>query len=873
MHTHFIPPRSDRQADRRDHGEIATTTVLAAAGAAALVIAPTLVALTHGWDYRLAVLLGATLAAALARRYWRTLPRERVADRLAAAFAGSLAAGLVCTYAADWLDWRPLGLDDAVAGTTIGLLVLTVPLHRLLHHARHVPAAASLALLIFAAVPAVWAVFLSGFLGDALDPVVRSALIAGPGVVVTLVVTLLGFAFALRRELYPAAALMPAVAWGTLWVLLVEGGAAESAGALVGGLVGTGLMIVSSTAWTRAKRNSPDHLDRVTLRAFAARVRAFFAGRVAPALRKAVRLPGPTAVALATLALAPLALAPMARATFPAHIASPSVLGSVLVAAVAIALALRRRLYRTALLSSVFIGVGLFALFDEAWAGTVGSVYVGTTVGGGLVLATAAAWRAFERATAVQPGGLVAFLALAAAWAALGDIEPLEYFAAAAALGVWWWCWPRRGERFLEARDAASARRRQRTLRLALAGVSAVTLLAHLVLVQAAVTNATGAMLLAELRERGFYRVSELTFVRAMFADHYLWRDAVSTSRPTGDVFPGMLVAALRYERDWWSGTSSVRLGDELKELQATGDGVVTREDANGRRVRYVYRGSPGERAGVRRGDVIRAVAGVPAPGSGGTQARSVSTRLELVAPSGEVREVTVEEGEYPKSVIGAERVFDVPGRRVGYLELHLFRAGAGREFSAAALRLRRQGIDELVLDLRMNPGGYVREAQRIASVIAGDRLNGKLFKRVVHNERYRDRDVDLYFRTPREGALQLARLFVITSKETCSASEGLVNGLAPYMPVVTVGETTCGKPVGGETLEYGESAYSIISFRVVNARGEGDYYAGLRPVCAAVDPGTHELGDAADPSLAAALHYIRYGRCPQSGAESRDAP
>lgn len=207
MHTHIIPPRSDRQADQRDHGEIATTTVLAAAGAAALVIAPTLVALTHGWDYRLAVLLGATLAAALARRYWRTLPRERVADRLAAAFAGSLAAGLVCTYAADWLDWRPLGLDDAVAGTTIGLLVLTVPLHRLLHHARHVPAAASLALLIFAAVPAVWAVFLSGFLGDALDPVVRSALIAGPGVAATLVVSVLGFAFALRRELYPAARL------------------------------------------------------------------------------------------------------------------------------------------------------------------------------------------------------------------------------------------------------------------------------------------------------------------------------------------------------------------------------------------------------------------------------------------------------------------------------------------------------------------------------------------------------------------------------------------------------------------------------------------------------------------------------------------
>jgi C-terminal processing protease CtpA/Prc len=243
--------------------------------------------------------------------------------------------------------------------------------------------------------------------------------------------------------------------------------------------------------------------------------------------------------------------------------------------------------------------------------------------------------------------------------------------------------------------------------------------------------------------------------------------------------------------------------------------------------------------------------------------------RLELVAPGGEVREVTVEEGEYRKSVIGAERVLDLPGRRVGYVELHSFRRGAHLAFIAAAWRLREQGIDELVLDLRMNPGGYVRETQPIASVIAGERLNGKLFKRFVYNERYRDRDVELYFSPPPGGALRLTRLFVITSKDTCSASESLINGLAPHMPVVTVGETTCGKPVGSRTLEYGEHAYTIITFRGVNARGEGDYYAGLQPTCAVTDSVTHDLGDPADPGLAAALHHIRYGSCPRPAPES----
>jgi hypothetical protein len=54
------------------------TSVLVVAGAAALVIVPTLVALTRGGDYRLAVMLGATLAATLAWLRWRTVPQERM---------------------------------------------------------------------------------------------------------------------------------------------------------------------------------------------------------------------------------------------------------------------------------------------------------------------------------------------------------------------------------------------------------------------------------------------------------------------------------------------------------------------------------------------------------------------------------------------------------------------------------------------------------------------------------------------------------------------------------------------------------------------------------------------------------------------------
>ena len=83
-------------------------------------------------------------------------------------------------------------------------------------------------------------------------------------------------------------------------------------------------------------------------------------------------------------------------------------------------------------------------------------------------------------------------------------------------------------------------------------------------------------------------------------------------------------------------------------------------------------------------------------------------------------------------------------------------------------------------------------------------------------------------------------------------------------MEVVTIGGTTCGKPVGSGVLEYGEYEYSIITFRAINARGVGDYYNGLRPTCAADNDPMRDLGDPEEATFKAALHYIRHGRCPE---------
>ena len=175
------------------------------------------------------------------------------------------------------------------------------------------------------------------------------------------------------------------------------------------------------------------------------------------------------------------------------------------------------------------------------------------------------------------------------------------------------------------------------------------------------------------------------------------------------------------------------------------------------------------------------------------------------------------------------------------------------------------------MLDLRMNRGGRVNAAQQIASTIGGRRLEQRVFLKLVHNSRYRDLDEVIRFKPGLWASrhLALTRVFIIISPSTCSASEALIEGLSPHMEVVTVGGRTCGKPVGFVPVEYGDGVYYAITFKTVNARGEGDYYDGLTPTCLAPDDLTHELGDPEEASLKTALHYLRFGRCPPTAEQT----
>lgn len=211
-------------------------------------------------------------------------------------------------------------------------------------------------------------------------------------------------------------------------------------------------------------------------------------------------------------------------------------------------------------------------------------------------------------------------------------------------------------------------------------------------------------------------------------------------------------------------------------------------------------------------------------------------------------------------------------GGKAGYLLFNKHVLTSEQGLIAAMNYFKQQGISELALDLRYNPGGLLDIAEEVASMVGGATVQGKVFEKLLFNDKHPEmtNNPDNTYRfsaLDSTGAqlplLDLKRIFVLTGSGTCSASESIINGLLPHMPVVRVGWTTCGKPYGFTLASYGQQAYFAIQYEGVNANGLDDYKSGFAPTCQAYDDLNHPLGDSSEATLNAALYYMNNGVCP----------
>lgn len=237
--------------------------------------------------------------------------------------------------------------------------------------------------------------------------------------------------------------------------------------------------------------------------------------------------------------------------------------------------------------------------------------------------------------------------------------------------------------------------------------------------------------------------------------------------------------------------------------------------------VRYILPGSDASNKEIKRGDLFTHVNGVALNRSNYIEllyeSNSDKHTLSLAKLENNTIVPTGVDVELNKSVLTENPVyvsksFLIDGKKIGYIMYNRFNDDFDDEINAAFGDLKAEGITDLVLDFRYNPGGSVNTAVSISSMITGQ-FKGEILLKEKWNRKYQsyfeanspDYLISKFNDKLQNGnlinSLELTNLYILTTRNTASASELIINGLKPYINVKLIGETTYGKSVASVTL------------------------------------------------------------------------
>ena len=303
--------------------------------------------------------------------------------------------------------------------------------------------------------------------------------------------------------------------------------------------------------------------------------------------------------------------------------------------------------------------------------------------------------------------------------------------------------------------------------------------------------------------------------------------------------------------------------------------------------VEYVYPNTPAAIAGIKRGDIIMMINGGDITDKNYTDllyGENISFTLGVLGENGisEGQSINLTALELDLNPVLKTSVTEYEGKKIGYIFYAQYISKYDNAIDTALQSLVNQGVTDVVLDLRYNPGGEISAAQHLCSSLAPSEIveNERTLVTLRWNDKYQSYwtsgqqmsqiEVDFIDSTT-PVKMNLDKIHILTGSGTASASELTITGLAPYMTVTTVGDTTYGKYTASITIKP-EDMYSSsytsdfdnwglqpIVARYANAFGVTDFKDGFAPDIEVEDDlfNAYPLGDLNDPLFAAAVEDI----------------
>jgi len=258
---------------------------------------------------------------------------------------------------------------------------------------------------------------------------------------------------------------------------------------------------------------------------------------------------------------------------------------------------------------------------------------------------------------------------------------------------------------------------------------------------------------------------------------------------------------------------------------EGVGISVLTNEDGNIEVVK-VLDGSSAKEVGIQAGDVIKSVAGTSVlekyPDELTSLINSIDGKMIIEVIRGEkTLEFEVERRELIVPAITSDIKTTQSGKKIGYLYLSAFTSSLAIQVEEELSKLEKDGIKNLIIDVRSNSGGYLQSATDVLELFL--EKNDLMF-----TLEYKDKTVE--YKTE-IGNNKDFNIVVLINKGSASASEVLAAALKDHDKATIIGSTSYGKGKVQMTGELDDgSMYKYTSAKWLRPNGECIDGVGIKP-------------------------------------------